>query len=69
MLENVCFDTEDSVDIEVSCDNRNGKANVKRFGIDLAQYTFVSANNGINRTYRKVIDRQFINKSVAHGDE
>ena len=67
--ENVCFDTDDEIEVEISCDNRNGKADVKRFGVELAQYTFVSANNGINRTYRKLIKREYYRKPVPKGEE
>jgi hypothetical protein len=37
---------------------------VKRIGINLVQYTFVSANNGADRTYKKTIDSQYIDQSI-----
>lgn len=44
-----------------------GKKAVNRFVMELVQYTFISANNGVSRTYRKVIDRQYCNNRVDKG--
>jgi hypothetical protein len=51
----------------VTCDNSSGTADVKRIAMNLTQYTFVSANNGAFRTYKKVIDTQYINRRVPKG--
>lgn len=37
--------------------------------MELVQYTFISANNGVSRTYRKVIDTQTCNTKVNSGEE
>lgn len=36
--------------------------------MELVQYTFISANNGVSRTYRKVIDAQYQNTKVMKGE-
>ena len=35
----------------------------------LVQYTFISANNGTSRTYKKVIHSHTISKSVGKGEK
>ena len=44
-----------------------GKKAVNQFVMELVQYTFISANNGVSRTYRKVIDRQKCHTKVNAG--
>ena len=65
-LGNVCFEGE-RIPIKIICDNSQGKADVKRIVVNLTQYTFVSANNGAYRTYKKVLDSQYINRKVPKG--
>jgi hypothetical protein len=48
----------------VLCDNGKGNLDVKRIRIELVQYTFVSANNGADRTYKKVVDTQYIKQAI-----
>lgn len=67
-LGNVCFEGE-KIPIRVACDNSMGRANVKRIAVNLVQYTFVSANNGADRTYKKVIDTQYINHRIPKGSK
>lgn len=62
----MCFEGE-RIPIKITCDNSHGKADVKRIGVNLTQYTFVSANNGAFRTYRKIIDTQYINRKIPKG--
>ena len=66
-LTNVCFEGE-TIPITIECDNTRGKKAVSRFVMELVQYTFISANNGVSRTYRKVIDRQYCNTRVGKGE-
>ena len=44
-----------------------GRNNIEAFVIKLIQYTFVSANNGANRTYQKVIKEEKI-QGILKGD-
>ena len=46
-----------------------GRTDVKRIGVNLTQYTFVSANNGAFRTYKKIIDTQYINRRIPKGSK
>ncbi len=41
--------------INITADNYNGKADINHFLIQLVQYTFVSANNGVSRTYKNIV--------------
>lgn len=55
--------------IKIMCDNTHGKTDVKRIVVSLVQYTFVSANNGADRTYKKVIDKQYIKRKIPKGSK
>ena len=48
-------------------DNKLGKKILNTFLIELVQYTFVCANNGIFRTYTKVIKSDKVNHSIKVG--
>lgn len=51
------------------CDNTHGKTDVNKIVASLVQYTFVSANNGADRTYKKVIDKQNIKRKIPKGSK
>ena len=53
----MCFVGE-SVKVEILADNSQGRENISSFSIKLIQYTFVSANNGANRTYQREISSE-----------
>lgn len=42
---------------------------MKDFIIDLVQYTFISANNGACRTYRKIIDQKKVGIPLVIGQK
>lgn len=63
----MCFVGE-SVKVEILADNSQGRENISSFSIKLIQYTFVSANNGANRTYQREISSEKL-KGILKGDK
>ncbi len=53
--------------MEVTADNKHGKKDLNTFIVELVQYTFVCANNGVSRTYSKMISSNKVNEHVAVG--
>jgi len=59
---NVAYEGE-FVKIEVTANNKYGKKDINTFMVELVEYVFVCANNGVSRTYSKVISS---NKIIEH---
>lgn len=49
-------------------DNVHGKDHIDEILIKLVQYTFISANNGVSRTYKHTIYKHKIGKRVQAGE-
>ena len=54
--------------MEVTADNKYGKKDLNAFYVELVQYTFVCANNGVSRTYTKTVSSNKVNEHVAVGE-
>ena len=65
---NVCFEGE-AIKVKVRVDNTNGSDHLDEILVKLVQYTFISANNGVARTYKHTIYSHKIGKRVEKGDE
>ena len=55
--------------MELEADNTHGQGPITDFVIELVQYTFVSANNGVCRTYRKVISKDSFKRKLEKGEK
>lgn len=55
--------------MELEADNTHGQGPITDFVIELVQYTFVSANNGVCRTYRKVISKDSFKRKLDKGEK
>lgn len=65
---NVCFEGE-TIRVDIEVDNSNGNGHLDGVMVKLVQYTFISANNGVSRTFKKVIHKHKINKAVGKGEK
>jgi hypothetical protein len=66
LIGNVAYEGEE-VRVEVTADNKHGKKDLDTFIVELVQYTFVCANNGVSRTYSKTISSNKVSENVAVG--
>ena len=53
--------------MDIDIDNSNGNSSLNGVNVKLVQYTFISANNGTSRTYKKVINSHKITKAIGSG--
>jgi hypothetical protein len=65
---NVCFEGE-TIKVDVVADNSNGTTDLNGVIVKLVQYTFISANNGVSRTYKKVIHEHKVSRTVGKGQK
>ena len=54
--------------MDIVADNSNGEDHLNGVVVKLVQYTFISANNGVSRTYKKVIKEHTLSKAVGKGE-
>lgn len=54
----------ESVRIDITANNGMGKKDLNMFIVELVQYVFVCANNGVYRTYTKIVSSNKINQVV-----
>lgn len=45
----------EKIKVKIVVDNENGEDSVNEILLKLVQYTFISANNGVSRTYKHTI--------------
>lgn len=45
----------EKIKVKIVVDNENGEDSVNEILLKLVQYTFISANNGVSRTYKHII--------------
>lgn len=55
--------------MKIKVDNTNGNDFIDEILVKLVQYTFISANNGVSRTYKHTIYKHKVGKRVQPGDE
>jgi len=55
--------------VDITADNSDGNSHLNGVDVKLVQYTFISANNGTSRTYKKVINSHTISKAVGKGEK
>ena len=55
--------------MDITVDNTDGNSSLNGINVKLVQYTFISANNGTSRTYKKVINSHKISKAIAKGQK
>ena len=53
--------------IDILANNSNGNKHISGVVVNLVQYTFISANNGVSRTYKKMIHSHKLSKAVGKG--
>jgi len=64
----VCFEGE-TIRVDIEADNTNGDSHLDGVLVKLVQYTFISANNGVSRTFKKIIHKHKISKAVGKGEK
>lgn len=55
--------------MDVTVDNSGGYSHVNGVIIKLVQYTFISANNGVSRTYKKTLEEHKASKGIGKGEK
>jgi hypothetical protein len=53
----------------MTVDNREGSHDIDQLLIQLVQYTFISANNGVSRTYKHTIYKHSVGKRIPKGEK
>jgi hypothetical protein len=54
--------------VKIHVDNTHGNDFIDEVLVKLVQYTFISANNGVSRTYKHTIYKHKIGKRTQKGE-
>ena len=63
------FSHQETIKVDVNVDNSEGNSYVSGVIVKLVQYTFISANNGVSRTYKKTIQEHKASKGIPKGEK